>query len=247
MKENSMGNRWSIYIDIEGFGDLYEKDDQILLSLGDLMEGIYLIGLHCYTDTPNRIFAHQTGDGFAIVSEFGASSLEIPVAIAIALMRHVSVRGRFAKATIGEGGFGDISGCYPASMRDARDEYGRVRLGRGIMTLFSAMGTALIHAVALTKKSPSGTLLTLSHEALSHLPDGCSVHNIAERKLISLDWVHSSFPLVSEIQLKSGLQSPSPAELKEYLINYFRMPGVKEEWKANSNWYLSLGIVPNCT
>lgn len=242
-----MGNSWSIYIDIEGFSTLYESDDEILLSLGDLMEGIYLIGSQCYTETPYRIFAHQTGDGFAIVSEFGATSLEIPVAIAIALMRHVSARGRFAKAAIGEGGFSDISGCYPASVRDARDEYGRVRLGRGIMTLFTTMGTALIHAVDLTKKLPSGALLALSHEALSRLPNGCVVHDIAEQKLISLDWVHSSFPLVSEIQVKSGLQSPSPAELKEYFINYFRMPSVKEEWKANSNWYLSLGIVSNGT
>lgn len=242
-----MENRWSIYIDIEGFGALYETDDQILLSLGDLMEGIYLIGSHCYIETPDRIFAHQTGDGFAIVSEVGANSLEIPVAIAIALMRHVSARGRFAKATIAEGGFGNIAGCYPASVRDARDENGRVRLGRGIMTLFSTMGTALIHAVALAKESPSGALLTLSHEALSRLPDGCVVHEIAERKLISLDWIHSSFPLVSEIQVKSGLQSPIPTELKRYFINYFHMPGVKEEWKANSNWYLSLGIVSNVT
>jgi hypothetical protein len=247
MKEDSLGNRWSIFIDIEGFGALYENDDQVLLSLGDLMEGIYLIGSHCYTETPNRIFAHQTGDGFAIVGEFGAASLEIPVAIAIALMRHVSARGRFAKATIGEGGFGDISGCYPASVREARDENGRVRLGRGLMTLFSTMGTALIHAVALAKKSPSGALLTLSHEALSRLPDGCVVREIAEPKLISIDWVHSSFSLVSEIQNKSGLHSPTPTELRKCFINYFPMSGVKEEWKANSNWYLSLGMVTNGT
>lgn len=242
-----MGNRWSIYIDIEGFGALYETDDQILLSLGELMEGIYLIGSHCYIETPDRLFAHQTGDGFAVVSEFGANSLEIPVAITIALMRHVSAGGRFAKATIAEGSFGDISGCYPTSVRDARDENGRVRLGRGIMTLFPTMGTALIHAVALAKKSPSGALLTLSHEASSRLPGGCVVHEIADLKLISLDWVNSSFPLVSEIQAKSGLQAPTPAELKRHFINYFHMPGVKEEWKANSNWYLSLGVVSNGT
>jgi hypothetical protein len=242
-----MGKRWSIYIDIEGFGASYETDDQILLSLGDLMEGIYLIGSHCYFETPDRIFAHQTGDGFAVVSEFGANSLEVPTAIAIALMRHVSARGRFAKATIAEGGFGDIVGCYPASVRDARDENGRVSLGRGKMTLFTGMGTALINAVALSKKSPSGALLTLADETSPRLPVGCVVHKIAERKLLSLDWIHSSFPLVSEIQAKSGLQTPTPAKLRTCFVNYFRMPGVKEEWKANSNWYLSLGIVSDGT
>jgi hypothetical protein len=234
--------RWSIYIDIEGFGDLYETEDQILLSLGDLMEGIYLIGTHYYCESPDRIFAHQTGDGFAVIGEFCTNTLEVPIAIAIALMRHVAARGLFAKATIAEGTFADIAGLYPASVLAARDENGRVPLGRGIMTLFSGMGSALIHAVALAKISPSGALLTLADETSSRLPDGCLFLKIFERKLISVDWIHSSFPLVSEIQSKSGLKTPTPAELRTCFSNYFRMPGLKEEWKANSNWFLSLAL-----
>jgi len=125
-----MEQRWAIYMDIEGFGALYETDDQVRLSLGDLMEGIYLIGSRCYFETPDRIFAHQTGDGFAIVSEFGEASLEVPAAVAIALMRHVSASGRLAKATIAQGDFGNIIGCYPASVRDAGDKNGLVLMGR---------------------------------------------------------------------------------------------------------------------
>jgi hypothetical protein len=50
------------------------------------MEAIYLIGINYYTESPNRIFAYQTGDGFVIVSEFPVENLEIPIAIAIALL-----------------------------------------------------------------------------------------------------------------------------------------------------------------
>ena len=33
--------RWAINIDLEGFGHLYDKEDLVLLSLGELMEGIF--------------------------------------------------------------------------------------------------------------------------------------------------------------------------------------------------------------
>ncbi len=71
-----MDTRWSTYIDIEEFRALYEKNNAVLRALGDLMDGIYLIGTTCYAVMPSRIFAHQTGDGFATVSEFGAASLD---------------------------------------------------------------------------------------------------------------------------------------------------------------------------
>lgn len=108
-----MQPRWAIYMDIEGFRALYSKENNILFALCDLMEGIFLIGRDCYPGTPDRIFAHQTGDGFVIVGEFGAESLSVPVSIAVALLRHIAARGRFAKAAIGEGDFADISGCFP--------------------------------------------------------------------------------------------------------------------------------------
>lgn len=67
--------RWSIYIDIEGFSALYGQENQVLQALGVLAEGILFIGRECYPKTPDRLFAHQTGDGFIIVSKFGAENL----------------------------------------------------------------------------------------------------------------------------------------------------------------------------
>jgi hypothetical protein len=59
--------RWCIYIDMEGFSALYEKENQILLSLSQMMLAIYLIGTRAYPSEPNRLFVHQTGDGFIVV------------------------------------------------------------------------------------------------------------------------------------------------------------------------------------
>jgi hypothetical protein len=133
--------RWSIYIDLEGFGNLYDKENQVLVSLEVLMEGIFQIGCCCYPESPDCLFAHQLGDGFVIVSEFPEDMLDRPIAIALALLRHVAHSGRFAKASVSEGEFADIRSCYPASVLDASTNDGRIRLGRGVMTLFPVMGS----------------------------------------------------------------------------------------------------------
>ena len=241
----SSDTRWAIYIDIEGFGSLYDREDTVLWALGDLMEAIYLIGTNCYPETADRIFAHQTGDGFVVVSDFGSETLEVPVAIAIALLRHVAMRGRFAKATISEGGFAGIMGCYPKRIRDAEDKDGRVFMGSGQMTVFPVMGTALINAVAIAKRSPSGALLTLDESERTRLPPSCVVQSIPDRRLVSIDWVHDPTPLVAELQGKADLRMPTAEAMTREFEKYFKTTEVKEEWKANSNWYLSLGLFPN--
>src|SRR5712691_3597868 len=97
------GQRWCIWIDIEGFSNRWDKQEselEALDSLRELMTAIYRIGTFAFPENPERIFAHQAGDGFAIVSEFGEPSLERPVAIATALLRHVATTKLFAKAAI---------------------------------------------------------------------------------------------------------------------------------------------------
>jgi hypothetical protein len=40
--------RWCIYIDMEGFSVLYDKENQIVLSLAEMMRAIYRIGTLAY-------------------------------------------------------------------------------------------------------------------------------------------------------------------------------------------------------
>ena len=123
--------RWAIYIDIQGFSVLWDIEDQVLLSLGELMRAITGIGRLCYPDSPDRLFAHQFGDGFLVISDFGEESLERCTTIAIALLRHVAASGRFAKAAIVEGQMSDIKNCYPKEVLDCLESELTVSLNMG--------------------------------------------------------------------------------------------------------------------
>jgi hypothetical protein len=208
------------------------------------MEGIYDIGTNCYPESPHRLFAHQTGDGFVVVSEFGASSLEVPVAISIALLRHVAARGRFAKASLGEGDFADIWGCYPQRIREARSPDDSVALGGGLMTIFPVMGTALIDAVAVAQRSPSGSLLTAAADKRSRLPSECVIRDFADRKVVSVDWVHSTLPLVATLQERAGLRSPSSAQTEAAFRRYCSQQQPPRHWVDSTATILALPAKP---
>lgn len=239
LNEKPLG-RWAINIDLEGFGHLYGKENAVLLSLGELMEGIFRIGTQYYPESPERIFAHQLGDGFVIVSDFPEETFERPVAMALSLLRHVADSGRYAKATISDGEFADILSCYPSSVINATESDKRVRLGHGIMTLFPVMGTALIRAISVAKKCPSGPLLAVAAENRKRIPDGLIVHEVPPHDIIVIDWIHSENELAKDISSKSQLRWPDAQTISERLQNYCQKQPVKEEWKTSVNNFLGV-------
>jgi hypothetical protein len=241
-EKEKLNRRWAIYIDIEGFGALYDRDNQVIIALSDLMEGIYLIGEHCYPESPDRIFAHQIGDGFVIVGEFGSLSLEVPISIAIVLLRHIAACGRFGKAAIGEGQFADITGYYPERIRQKRSSNGSLQIGRGIMTLFPVMGTALIDAVSISKRSPSGSLLTLSHRNRSRVMSECKIVELPKNDIISIDWVHSQISLVDKLQECAGLKKPSPVAIEEAFHQYCLNHRPPDHWDVSTRKLLGLKV-----
>lgn len=228
-----MSDRWSIYIDIDGFSALWDKEDQVLWSLGELMRAIFLIGRECYPNSPERIFAHQFGDGFVIVSDFHEDSLERCVAIAIALMRHVAATGRLARASISEGEFSDIQGCYPKEVLDCLESDHTVSLHMGLMTINPVMGTALIRAVGVDKRAPRGPLLTIESGRAPRLGSVVTSRRFGSGDLVSIDWVHSDPPQLGPLQTRAGLRSPTPTELDAMLADYCREQPVPEEWRKN--------------
>lgn len=232
--------RWAIYMDIEGFRALYSQENNILVALCDLMEGIFLIGRDCYPETPDRIFAHQTGDGFVIVGEFGSETLSVPVSIAAALLRHIAARGRFGKAAIGEGDFADISGCYPKVILDAREPDGIIRMGRGKMRLFSGMGTALIDAVTVMKNSPSGAVLSVSLANTARLPVGCRVTEVPSMGVATIDWVHSNWHALAALQKRAHLKQPTAGEIETAFNKYILEHAPPSKWEAGSREALGL-------
>jgi len=125
------------------------------------MRAIFRIGRECFPISPERLFAHQLGDGFLVVSDFGEENLERAVTVAIALMQHVAASARLTKAAIAEGELSDIQGCYPKEVLNELEADHTVSLNMGLMTIFPVMGTALIRAVKVAELSPSGPLLLL--------------------------------------------------------------------------------------
>jgi hypothetical protein len=240
-------NEWVINIDMEGFSYLWEKEDRILLSLGELMSAIFRIGRRCYSDYGDRLFVHQIGDGFIIKSDIYEENLERPLSIASALMQHVASTGRFAKATIAEGDLPDIKSCYPREVLDNLGEDNRVRLGRGLMTIFPVMGTALINSIKVAKDSPRGPLLTLEASFLARIPSIFPTKSLKGKKydLLSVDWVHAESALLKDLKQKAGLAPASIASLEAVLMNYCKEHDheLPARWKANCRRLLRL---PGC-
>ena len=220
--------RWSIYIDIEGFGNKYDHIMDAIIPLNALMEGIFQIGVEKYNDDVNRIFAHQFGDGFVIVSCFEEELLNRPTAIAIALMRHVLASGGIAKASIAEGGFSDIKGCYPKRITDLEIN-GRIIMGTGLMTIIPVMGTALINAVGLDKRSPSGSLLTIDSNDKYRISSDFFIQDIGNG-LQSINWLKGDQNLVSEISIATKLLNPPEQDRIDLLSEYIKKNDLKPNW-----------------
>lgn len=247
-KEVPMYQRWCIYIDILGFSKVWECDEyKALKSLRELMRAIYRIGKKVYPNEVERLFVHQMGDGFAIVSNFGEDTLERPITIAIALMRHVASTGMFATAAIAEGEFSDITGCYPREVTDELHE-NTVKLGEGLMTLSAVMGTAFIRAYSLHERpDSSGSFLLVPNDysriRIADLPVKTINENSQGTQLLSIDWVRARMQTLSNIQAQACLVSPTSNELvqkiKEYCAYY---PDIGKKWSRDLHALLDIRV-----
>lgn len=236
--------RWCIYIDILGFSQVWESDqNKALGSLRELMRAIYRIGNSVYPEPPERLFAHHMGDGIAIVSDFGESSLERPIAIAVALMRSVAATGMFAAASIAEGEHADVTGCYPAEIQNDWNQFGAVHLGEGLMTISTVMGTAFIRAYRVNSDSPSGPLLTISDMHRNRIPSEILVERTKDRKgreILSIDWIRVDTKSLQRIQKASGLSIPTPSALMRAINKYcLDNKSIGQKW-TQMRWLLKL-------
>jgi hypothetical protein len=212
-------NRWALLIDIEGFSKIFpENMFQALKPLGSLMEGIYYIGTKVCPDEPNRLFAHQTGDGFILVSEYAERSPGMPIAIGVFLMRQILLAGGMGKCAISQGEFGDIRSCYPDVITKNCDENGRLRLGGGLMHFYPVMGSALINCYGLTKPE-SGSLLLIDSDLLESLSPDLVVSKVTSKYFV-LDWVHTHIKELIEIEFKTGINHPDYKKLEELVKKY---------------------------
>lgn len=231
--------RWCIYIDMEGFSELYNEENLILLSLGEMMRAIHRIGKLAYPLEGDRLFVHQAGDGFAVQSDFHESSPVRAISIATVILRHIASTGRFARAAIAEGDLADIVGCYPKEVRDDQIDHQTVSMGAGLMTLFPVMGMGLIRAVGVLKSDPPGPLLLLHPDFLPRLPDDVPTLTTGANSgaPLSVDWVHINLPLVGWIQSQTQLRPIAPAEIERKLVTYCKQFDL-QKWVGSISQFL---------
>jgi len=243
--------RWCTFIDILGFSKLWEsRQCKALNALRELMGAIHRVGTLAYPGERERLFVHQMGDGFAIVSDFGERSFERsferPLGIASALMRHLASTGTFATAAVAEGEFSDITGCYPEEvMKDCEDGH-VVRLGAGLMTLSRVMGTAFIRAYSLHAHAPSGPFVVVSEAHKDRVPCGFefrSVQGKGDSKLSSIDWMRAENPTIARVQAAAALRAPKAEELVQAIQSYCaEYPCVRGKWSGHLRTLLSVDV-----
>ncbi|WP_425056298.1 hypothetical protein [Pseudomonas abyssi] len=230
-----MDKRWGISIDIEGFSNLYEHSEaaqtKAIWGLHQLMDAVIKVGQKVYPGDPDRnywdrIFAHQFGDGFILVSNFEEPDPSRCIAIATSLTRHMLLQGFATKAAISTGGMSDINGCYPDAMRNAKNN--TLDLGMGLMTSIPVMGTALTKAHKLGGRV-SGNVVVIDVSQFSTVPEDL----INERKgsLGYINWMSDQNSLANEISQKAGLQFGSEEQLLSQFSAYIAtVPCPPKKW-----------------
>ena len=150
--------------------------------------------------------------------------------------------GVFARGAIAEGELSGITGCYSNEVMNECDngDWSTSRMGAGLMTIFPVMGTALINAVGIDKRSPKGPLLTLPKNYSDRISSSFIVNNISDTEIVSIDWVHTEFELISKIRDKALLKYPSPENLELLLKNYISKHKLPTEWIGSCKTYLGI-------
>lgn len=227
--------RWCIYTDILGFSRLWEYDQfRAITAVKGQIQAIFQIGTKVYQSGSKRLFVHQMGgDGLAIVSEGPEQSLERPIAIAVALLRHITTSGLFASAAIEEGDNEHISGWYPEEMYITDSRY--VSLGEGLMTLSSSvMGTTIISAYHLNSHGPSRPFLTISENCLDRVPEDVDIRETRRKgkRIWSINWLQNESTFLSDIRDKTGISIPSAEDINQKMKEYcLQNPEIRDKWK----------------
>ena len=235
-------HKWILFIDVEGFSNIYQKNKAKAVSLlSGLMGDLYFIGTKVYPDGKERLFVYQFSDGFMVSPDFNGE-IDRPIAIAIALMRSTLIRNGVLRAAISCGELGDISSDYPTEVLKSQKN-GGVPLGGGggLMTINQLMGDALINAYNLASAEPKGPLLIL---------DKGFVRDVKNTNFIIYDidgytcvnWVESEIGLVNEILKKIGRDSSPKETLRKLIRGYISdNQDLGGAWKTNAEILIKEG------
>lgn len=230
--------RWTIFVDIEGFGERYlsmpPKETEADFLLRELMRDIYRIGSEIYCRENDRLFVHQAGDGFFILPDFGDISLERPIGIAISLMRASLLRNGGLKSAISFGDRADITGVYPREVREAANGENILKLGDGLMTIISVMGEGIVRAHKISQCA-SGPLLLIDRILAPKVRD-LNLEFTEYARHIELNHIRIHLTLADRILAHLGYSPPSADELRRKLLDYIAAnESISDPWRRGAN------------
>jgi len=252
-QEDASSRRWGLYVDIEGFSAMYGTSQrgqthavQALAALASLVEGVHRLITRPPKGFPS-IGAHQMGDGFIIVSHCCDEPPIQPVALAVALMRHVLQRGFLCKAGISVGDFHDIGGCYRSGTGEALGNNLVIRHQSNVMTLYPVIGSALINAFKIQGREPRGPLLLVDRDFLSEQIAsslGLLTMRVSPRVLdvdvLAVNWLRTPAGPIRPALESLGLANTSPLalsrRLQEKIQSVARVVG--DDWLQNARCLL---------
>lgn len=234
-----MNKRWGISIDIEGFSNLYEHSTETqtkaIWGLHLLMDAVIKVGQKTYPGDPNknywdRIFAHQFGDGFILISNFEEPDSSRCIAIATSLSRHMLIKGFATKAAISTGSMSDINGFYPDAMRNSPNN--TLDLGMGLITSIPVMGTALTKAHKLGSRV-SGNVVVIDITQFSIFPEKLIID--CKDNIGYVNWMSDDNSLAKDISEKAGLEFGNEKQLSDLFSAYITTaPCPPQKWIEGS-------------
>jgi len=233
-----------INIDIEGFTNIYATSHAHAYHLlCNLIRDIYYIMERVYPE-PDRpygqaslsLIAYHFGDGVVIVPGPTGFELSIvkPLSISIALMKAVTWRGGFAKASISCGEMNDFQGCFPEDIRDKIKHGSYIETSIDLITVLPVMGQGWINSYALSKKA-SGPIL-LVDKILRDSIDGSNFDLISEGEdYVQIDWINSRNELITHILDRIEVPELQPYTIRAALKQYLK----ENESSLGDRWRVS--------
>lgn len=236
-------HEWAIYVDIEGFADLFAKHG--CMPMAQLTSIIHKL-LSSNAEAFQSIQAVQYGgDGFLLhqLSNVLSKNLDRPIAIATALMKAALCEGFTLRAQISTGSSPDIQGCYDQSLQDhiqAQKNFGYLTY-RGELGGFSNMllvplsGSAILNAYRL--HYPKGPLLVLDPLLKSEVEEQ-SVDVIDRVDALEVNWLKQEHRSITECLQALGIDEKRdfPAMLKAYVQENSK--NLPTDWKDNAGLLL---------
>jgi len=232
--------RWAIYIDVEGFSNMFRRDRALARqALMTLTEGVRRVFNQFPTCEHERVFAHAFGDGYLILSDFPEVPIDRAIAVATGLQQFLLTRGFVGRAGVSCGDFMDIQEDLNAALAtaDARHEGDPPA---GVMTVGTVMGDALINAYKVQEDTISGPMLFLEPSLRDHITDDAMCFLQDRRRSVVIDWLRSTCPHLDRVRVILDLDVFGGARLFDQLRRYLgENKKLSREWRHNTEVLIS--------